>query len=309
MLDPFESVPVCESMPHPAPCRCIPQAPGSARTFGQIWFVLVLGLIALLPSHGLAQAPVDPPARLWVFLLAGQSNMAGRATTEEIDVTPNPRILVLHDESWFPATEPLHRDKPRVAGVGPGLAFARAILPHLPPDVAIGLVPAAYGGTRIEWWARDFSGEGQRWPDGATLYAHAIRQTRIALRHGSLAGILWNQGESNIGSAHADEGLAYGTALTTLAAHLREDLGHPDAPFVAATLGPWQEARAGAINAVLRSVPGRIPKAASVNTLAPDVKDRLKAKVDDPSHYDAASARLLGELYAEAIRPLLKTAP
>jgi hypothetical protein len=270
---------------------------------------LALGLLATPVTLNAAQDAVAPSGRMVIFLLAGQSNMAGRAKVETVDLSPHPRIRVLHDDAWHPATEPLHRDKPRVAGVGPGLAFARALLPHLPPDVTIGLVPAAFGGTRIEWWARDFSGEGQRWPDGSTLYAHALRQTRTALRHGELGGILWNQGESNIASARADGGAAYRSALVNLIAHLRADLGVADAPFVAATLGPWQETAAVDLHAALRSLPEHVRNSAVVNTLAPGIKEHLKAKTDDPSHYDAPSARLLGELYAEALLPLLKTMP
>jgi len=267
---------------------------------------LLLILLLGTPFFSAGADPVSPPPRLLVFLLAGQSNMAGRAPVETIDQSPDPRLFVFHDDAWLAATEPLHRDKPRVAGVGPGLAFARALLPHLPPDVTIGLVPAAFGGTRIAWWARDFDGEGQRWPDGSTLYAHAVRETRRALRDGRLAGILWNQGESDIASARADGGTAYRDALVTLVAHLREDLAAPDVPFVAATLGPWQEAHAPGLNAVLLSLPSIVSRTAVVDTLAPSLKGNLRAKVDDPIHYDARSSRLLGEHYAEALRPLLQ---
>ncbi len=267
---------------------------------------LLVVLFAGAPLFTAGADPVSPPQRLLVFLLAGQSNMAGRAPVETIDQTPHPRLFVLHDDAWFAATEPLHRDKPRVAGVGPGLAFARALLPHLPPDVAIGFVPAAFGGTRIAWWARDFDGEGQRWPDGSTLYAHAVRQTRRALRDGSLAGILWNQGESDVASARADGGTAYRGALVNLIAHLREDLGAPDIPFVVSTLGPWQEADATEINAALLSLPSIVHRTAIVDTLAPALKESFRAKIDDPIHYDAPSSRLLGQHYAEALRPLLQ---
>lgn len=264
-------------------------------------------VFALLASPAFAADLPAAPQRLLIFLLAGQSNMAGRGPVEALDATPDPRILVLHDDAWRPATEPLHRDKPKVAGVGPGLAFARALLPHLPADVTIGLVPAAFGGTRIEWWAPDFGGEGQRWPDSATLYAHALAQTRRAQRDGRVAGILWNQGESNLASARADGGQRYRQELIALVARFRADLGDPALPFVAATLGPWQETPGAELHAVLLALPQTLPHSAVVNTLAPGIKERLRAKPDDPAHYDSASARLLGRLYAEALRPLLET--
>jgi len=269
---------------------------------------LFLVLVLLGSATFAADAPT-PPQRLLIFLLAGQSNMAGRGPVEKADATPDPRILVLHDDAWHPATEPLHRDKPKVAGVGPGLAFARALLPHLPADVTIGLVPAAFGGTRIEWWAPDFSGEGQRWPDGSTLYTHALAQSRRAQKDGRLAGILWNQGESNLASTRADGGQRYHEDLIALVTRLRTDLGNPALPFVAATLGPWQETAGAHLNAVLLSLPRSLPHSAVVNTLAPGIKEQLRAKPDDPAHYDSASARLLGRLYADALLPLLPNQP
>ncbi len=266
----------------------------------------LLLVLAVLGSAAFAADTPTPPQRLLIFLLAGQSNMAGRGPVEADDATPDPRILVLRDDGWQPAIEPLHRDKPKIAGVGPGLAFARALLAHLPPDVNVGLIPAAFGGTRIEWWAPEFDGEGQRWPDGTTLYAHAIGQARRAQRDGRLAGILWNQGESNVASARADQGRRYQQELVALVTRMRVDLGDERIPFVAATLGPWQEAAAADLNTALLSLPQTLPASAVIDTLAPDVKGRLRAKPDDPIHYDSPSSRLLGSLYAEAILPLLQ---
>ena len=63
-----------------------------------------------------------------LFLLAGQSNMAGRGEVEAQDRATHPRIWMLDRHGqWVPAADPLHFDKP-VAGVGPGLAFARVLV-------------------------------------------------------------------------------------------------------------------------------------------------------------------------------------
>ena len=68
------------------------------------------------------------PSAVHMFLLAGQSNMAGRgalpSATEECE-----GLLVLGpDGAWKTAQHPLHYDKPEKAGVGPGLAFAQAVI-------------------------------------------------------------------------------------------------------------------------------------------------------------------------------------
>ncbi|MDR2674249.1 MAG: sialate O-acetylesterase, partial [Opitutaceae bacterium] len=122
------------------------------------------------PPRPKVPAVTPPPARrFYVFLLAGQSNMAGRGPVGEIDRAPDPRILAFDGPGrWIPAAEPLHNDK-RGTGVGPGLAFARALLPHLPPDASIGLIPAAFGGTSMAQWQKDYKGDF-RWPDGRTLF-------------------------------------------------------------------------------------------------------------------------------------------
>lgn len=268
--------------------------------------VPVVAPVVVAPTvAGTLRPAVTPPAReaLWIFVLAGQSNMAGRGVVETIDTTPDPRLLVWQrDGTWALATEPLHDDKPRVAGVGPGLAFARALLKQVPEGVSIGLVPVAFGGTRIGWWHRDYVGS-QRWAQGPTYYQHLLAATRAAVGQGDLKGILWNQGESDAGAARADGGAAYREQLFGLIRDLRADLGVPELPFVAATLGPWRADTSTEINDVFLSLPTEVPTTATVNTL--EHAETLRAKVGDPSHYDSPSARKLGELYAEAMAPLL----
>ncbi|KAK7847162.1 putative carbohydrate esterase [Quercus suber] len=99
-----------------------------------------------------------------IFILAGQSNMAGRGglNTPKWDgkipheSNPNPNILQLAlDNSWVQAHEPLHVgiDYGKTVGIGPGLPFANAILAKDPSFGVIGLVPCAKGATKIKQWA------------------------------------------------------------------------------------------------------------------------------------------------------------
>ena len=80
-------------------------------------FAFVLVLLA-----GLAFAEVP---QLDLYLLIGQSNMAGRGklTDENRLSTDGVWKLDKHDQ-WVAATEPLHFDKPNVAGAGLGMSFA-----------------------------------------------------------------------------------------------------------------------------------------------------------------------------------------
>ena len=130
-----------------------------------------------------------PPERFHVFLLAGQSNMAGRGEVADEDRRGDPRILVRGaDGHWRVAREPLHWDKPQAAGVGPGLAFARELLGTLPADAVVGLVPAAYGGTKIEAWQKGAPAD-VAWPNGRGLYEQAVESARAAARDGSLRAV------------------------------------------------------------------------------------------------------------------------
>jgi hypothetical protein len=246
-----------------------------------------------------------PPERGFrVFLLMGQSNMAGRGVVEAVDRATDSRILVWRpDGSWGLAREPLHRDKPAVAGVGPGYAFARALLPTLPEGEVVGLIPAAFGGSKILWWQKHYNGP-QRWPDGKTFFTRAVEAAR-SVPPGTLAGVLWIQGESDATAAQADSGAAYRLQLHALVRDLRAELRRPDLPFVAATLKPWSVAEAVAINDVYLALPDEVARTAVVKTISPELMSRLRNKPDDLPHYDAASARLIGENFAREMRSLL----
>ncbi len=254
-----------------------------------------------------AESGLTPPSKDFkVFLLLGQSNMAGRGVVDPGDRVGDSRILAQQaDGRWVVAREPLHWDKPRVAGVGPGLAFARTLLPKLTPGASIGLIPAAFGGTRVAWWQKDYDGT-QRWQSGETYFQNAVACAR-AVPKGSLAGALWIQGESDKGAAALDGGGAYRRDLHAFIRDLRAELGAPELPFVVATLKPWSTDNSQVLNAIFLALPKEIPHTAVVDTNAPALEGLLKNKADDPPHYDSPSARRLGELFAREMLPLLNT--
>ncbi|KAF7016080.1 unnamed protein product [Triticum aestivum] len=171
-----------------------------------------------------------------IFLLSGQSNMAGRGGVHHRrwdgvvppECAPDPSILRLSAAlAWEEAREPLHADidTTKTCGVGPGMAFARAILPRLePPGTAgVGLVPCAVGGTAIREWAR-----------GEHLYEQMVRRARAATECGEIEAVLWYQGESD---AESDaETAAYQGNVERLIANIRADLGMPHLPFIQVAL-------------------------------------------------------------------------
>src|SRR4051794_31132087 len=89
-----------------------------------------------------AAEPTKLPAnkKMQIYLLIGQSNMAGRGEVETEDKTPHPRVLMFEtNNTWVPAIEPLTKDPHKYHGVGPGLAFAKTMA-EKNPSVTIGLV-------------------------------------------------------------------------------------------------------------------------------------------------------------------------
>lgn len=248
-------------------------------------------LCCLLVPLWAEPTPAEPPADLQLFLLAGQSNMAGRGVVEAQDRVPHPRIWMLNTEGkWVPAIDPVQYDKPDIVGVGPGRSFALALV-AADPDIHVGLIPAAHGGSPIATWKPGV------WLDQTDDYPwdEAIRRTHLAQQHGTLRAILWHQGEAD---CHAGRSEHYAERLHDLIARFRAEFDDPELPFIAGQLGSWPGALSGEhrdrIDEAHRKLPEHVPHSALVSS------DGLSPKTGDFYHFDAASARELGRRYAEA---------
>jgi hypothetical protein len=215
-----------------------------------------------------------------VFLLVGQSNMAGRGRIEPMDRVPDARVFVLdRNGHWAPAVDPLHFDKPEIDGVGPGGTFGRAVAAAHPGWI-VGLVPAAVGGSSLD-----------QWKPGGKLYTDAVARTRAALLGGArLTAILWHQGESDEAAPLAK---TYVARFAAMIARLRADLHAENVPLIAGELGRFTSA-APNVNPQLDRLPALVPLCRLVSSKG--LTDR-----GDHLHFDAASARALGRRYAEAL--------
>ncbi|NLF21619.1 MAG: sialate O-acetylesterase [Lentisphaerae bacterium] len=229
-----------------------------------------------------------------IFLLIGQSNMAGRGPLETVPGLRDPRVYMFRGGGWLPAEEPLHTDKPEIAGVGLAMSFAIRLLEEW-PDREIGLLPCAVGGTPLS-----------RWMPGADLYTAAVATTRSAGAAGSLRGILWHQGEND---ANRPEDVAsYGRRLREMVAALRAGLAAPAVPFIAGELGEFLAEREGcragyrAINEQLCALKHDIPFYACASAAGlSDKGDRL--------HFDSAALREFGRRYAAAYLDIAQGIP
>ncbi|HVU25396.1 MAG TPA: sialate O-acetylesterase [Opitutus sp.] len=218
------------------------------------------------------------PKEMKLFLLIGQSNMAGRGPIGPEDTVPHPRVFVQTKElTWAPAVDPLHYDKPALIGVGLGSTFGRVIADENPGAV-IGLIPAAFGGTSLD-----------QWKPGGQLYTDAVARAKEAMKSGKLAGILWHQGENDATDHTAG---TYVARFATMIAQLRHDLGAEDVPVVVGELGRFF-ANNGDINAVLAEVPQHVPHCALVSS------EGLTDK-GDQIHFSTPAYHELGRRYARA---------
>ncbi len=242
-----------------------------------------------------AEAPSGlPGGKVELFLLAGQSNMAGRGTVNELapeDAAADPHVWALNKEgAWQPAMDPVHWDK-NGAGVGPGKFFGRAVAAK-EPGVIVGLIPTACGGSPISTWQ-----PGQYWDQTkSNPWDDSMTRAKRAMLDGTLKAILWHQGESD---ANARSAPKYEEALTELVARFRKELNAPNLPFIIAQLGKFEsEGRTWnqyqiEVDRAQRAVAEKVPNVYFVSA------EGLASK-GDKLHFSTASQKALGQGMAEA---------
>lgn len=227
-----------------------------------------------------------------LYLLIGQSNMAGRGALDPEHAVSRQRLLKFSRlNAWAPGVDPLHTDKPAAAGVGLGTSFAREMA-DADKSITVGVIPCAVGGTPL-----------QRWQKGGDLYEQALVRARLAMKDGTLKGILWHQGEGDSGKKETAQ--SYNARLSQMVADLRADLGAGEVPFVAGKLGDFlaPTTKEGApsfwplVNEQIAALPTTAPNTAVVESAG------LKHK-GDGVHFDTPSLREFGRRYAEAMKRL-----
>lgn len=223
----------------------------------------------------------EAPKDMKLFLLIGQSNMAGRGKIEEQDKVENPSIFMFTKElKWVVAKDPVHFDKP---GVGVGLCseFARDIH-KADPESKIGLIPCAVGGSSLD-----------QWQPGKPLYNTAVARATEAMKQGTLTGILWHQGESD---AKPELITTYPARFETMITQLRKDVGAENVPVLIGEVIPGR-GNHDAVNVALAEAAKKTPNAALISSA--DLGNKQL-------HYDSADYRALGKRYAEVFLNMVK---
>ncbi|XAR72933.1 Acetylxylan esterase [Bertholletia excelsa] len=236
------------------------------------------------------EAPPPPKAPKQIFILSGQSNMAGRGgvTREKhwdgvvpLECRSDPAILRLNAQNHWekPAREPLHADidTKKVCGVGPGMSFANAVRAHVAGDM--GLVPCAVGGTAINEWAR-----------GSDLYQNMIKRTKLAAANGGeIQALLWYQGESDTLSEH--EAKSYKAHMEKFIHDARADLNCPSLPIIQVAIASGEDKYIEIVREAQKSID--LPNVVCVDA-------RGLALKEDNLHLTTEAQVQLGGMFADA---------
>jgi hypothetical protein len=242
-------------------------------------FILAIG-ISLTWSSALSQ-------NMDIYLVIGQSNMAGRAAIPENLSQPLEGIFLFTGDMsdlWVPTSNPLNihssiRKEASMQRLGPAYAFAVKTKENH-PEKLLGLVVNARGGSAINEWL-----------PGSHFFNEIIGRAKQARLFGSIAGVIWHQGESDVN--RTDE---YMGDLKQLIEGLRKELDLPQLPFVAGQLSADTEERR-AFNQMLLALPEQVPY--TQVALSDDTE------TFDGTHFDTASQLLMGERYAESMDILI----
>jgi len=257
-----------------------------------ILFLITTGILL-----STAQGAADK--RIHLYLLFGQSNMAGAATAEAQDRVTNPRVKVLAYntcsalsrtyDNWYVASPPLHECW---NGVGPGDYFGKMMADSLPSTDTIGLIPCAISGVDIAFFQKGVTStrrsEFSIPPDNhwTGAYEWMIERCKLAQEYGVIEGIIFHQGESNSGQTD------WVSKVKTIVNDLRTDLGiGENAPFVAGELLYSQYGgTCSGHNTQVNRIPDSIPNSY--------VASAANLTGQDQYHFNIAGQREFGKRYA-----------
>lgn len=225
--------------------------------------------------------------KVWVFIMAGQSNMAGRGQVAPSDTMPNKRIISLNKQGeLIYAKEPLHFYEPTRTGLDCGISFANRLLKQIPEDISVLLIPTAIGGSAISQWLGDSTYRDVK------LLSNFKEKVAIGQKYGIVKGILWHQGESDASEKRIP---VHVQNLNKLFEIFRSTVGIKNLPIIIGELGSYSKTNDNwqKINQKLREYVSEDRYSTIVQT------QDLKHKGDD-IHFDTAGQRTLGERYALA---------
>src|SRR6185436_1996808 len=223
---------------------------------------------------------------VWVFIMAGQSNMAGRGIVEPEDTVSDKRILSINEDGQIIiAKEPLHFYEPERTGLDCGLSFAKALIKKLPDSISILMIPTAVGGSSISQWLNDSLYRNVK------LFSNLLAKIEIGKQNGVIKAILWHQGESDANENNIPH---YKQRLGLLFSKFRTAVGNNEMPVLIGELGSFSEdpVNFSLINKAIHEYAAEDKNSSVISTK--DLKDK-----GDHLHFDSKGQRTMGRRFAK----------
>ena len=229
---------------------------------------------------------------VWVFIMAGQSNMAGRGVVEKADTVPHKRILSVNNAGQIVvAKEPLHFYEPTLTGLDCGVMFARTLIKKIPDSVSILMIPTAVGGSSISQWLNDSLHRG------VVLFSNFLKHVEIGKNFGVIKGILWHQGESDANERNIPY---YKKRMGELFTKFRAAVGNDNLPVMVGELGSFSDnpANFSLINKAIHEYAAQDKNCGVISTTSLNDKG-------DHLHFNSKGQREMGKRFARAYLQVL----
>lgn len=236
------------------------------------------------PKEELNIIKVPKKNNLWVFIMAGQSNMAGRGFVQPQDTIPNQRVLTINKKGdLIIAKEPLHFYESTMAGLDCALSFGNTLTKSIPDSISILLLPTAFGGSSISQWIGDSIHREVK------LLSNFKEKVEIGMKYGHVKGVLWHQGESD---ANIENFAQYKNRLSKLTAEFRKIINNDKLTILIGELGGYANDELWLqINKQIKSFVNGYSNIMLIKTQ--DLKDR-----GDNLHFNSEGQRIMGVRFA-----------
>jgi Carbohydrate esterase, sialic acid-specific acetylesterase len=254
-----------------------------------------------------------------IWFLSGQSNMRGWGNFRDVPgastvlAKPDSKVHSFQScESWAPAKEPIHNlaesirsihktlrdpsnggpNTPRPPpsgnplwvpnkGAGPGLTFAVQYRKEF--NVPVGLVPCAHGGTSMDQWSPERKDQ-----EGDSLYSAMLE--RFHAVGGSIAGLLWYQGESD--AMVLEDANHYKEKMVKFIETVRRDLGNPALPMIYCQVGRCVSSDSPTGWNIVREAQRQIAESGTPNLA---MVSTIDTELDDFIHVASSGVEIIGQ--------------
>ncbi len=213
-----------------------------------------------------------------VYIMAGQSNMMGRAKTHYLP--PTYRKTPNNVTFYYQGRE---RKLAQYAYFGPEVSFAHNVARAFPQDRHIIIKHVATGSSI------------QQWLPGQRLYQGLLRQVNFSLKtdNPKIEAVVWMQGEND--ARTRAKAVQYAPRLTRFIHSLRKDLNAANSQFILGEISPEDKAfpMVSVVQQQQRKVSTQVANAQLISTQG-------LGKIFDHVHFSAPGQMELGRRFAHA---------